>query len=265
MRETTLGAYLHQDVPFEKLIDALKPGRDLSRTPIFQVYFNLFNFRDEIKLPGSDRTTSFVEAWAHSEEALSKFDLTLYAGWQDRQLALAFVYNTDLFDAATIKQMLSHFQTLLEEIVADPEQGIEDVSLRREADTDRKRFQSERVRPVNPFIEFRREEIQQSITQRFAAQVEKYSDRLAIRSKNYQWTYKDLDTAANTIAQTIVNLRGHGEDRVALLFEHDAPMIAAMLGALRAGTDLRSTRSRVSCGTPGPDYRALRGHPASDK
>jgi amino acid adenylation domain-containing protein len=235
VRKTALEAYAHQDVPFEKLIEALKPERDLSRTPIFQVYFNLFNFADEIKLPMSDRTVSFVEAWARSEEALSKFDLTLYAGLQDGELKLAFVYNTDLFDATTIKQMLAHFETLLAAIVADPDSGIADFSLRGEMKTGEQSLLSQGVRPVNPFIEFRREEIEQSITQRFATQVEKHSTRLAVSSKNYKWTYRELDAAVNSISQTVANLRGVDEERVALLFEHDAPMVAAMLGALKAG------------------------------
>ncbi len=235
VKKTALEAYAHQDVPFEKLIEALKPERDLGRTPIFQVYFNLFNFADEIKLPGSDGTVSFVEAWAQSEEALSKFDLTLYAGLQDGELKLAFVYNTDLFDAATIKQMLAHFETLLAAIVADPEQGIADFSLRGEEKSEEQSLLSERVRPVNPFIEFRREEIEQSITQRFAKQVEKYSDRLAVNSKNYKWTYKELAASVHSISQTVLKRRGSSDERVALLFEHDAPMVAAMLGALMAG------------------------------
>jgi amino acid adenylation domain-containing protein len=231
VRTKALEAYAHQDVPFEKLIDALKLERDLSRTPIFQVYFNLFNFADEIKLPGSDRTVSFVEAWAQSEEELSKFDLTLYAGLQERELKLALVYNTDLFDAATITLMLAHFKSLLESAVADPEKCISDLSLR----TNHEPAPSSLVCPTNPFIEFRREEIEQSIADRFARQVELYPDRLAVKSKNHEWTYRELDILVNKVAQSILRLRGAGEERIAVLSEHDAPMIAGMLGALKAG------------------------------
>jgi amino acid adenylation domain-containing protein len=231
VRTKALEAYVHQDVPFEKLIDALKPERDLSRTPIFQVYFNLFNFADEIKLPGSDRTVSFVEAWAQSEEELSKFDLTLYAGQQDRELKLALVYNTDLFDAATITLMVTHFKSLLETVSADPEKCISDLSLQ----TNYEPAPFSRVCPTNPFTEFRREEIEQSIADRFARQVAEYPDRIAVKSKNYEWTYRELDILVNKVAQSILRLRGAGEEQIALLFEHDAPMIAGMLGALAAG------------------------------
>ena len=233
VRKTALEAYAHQDVPFEKLIDALRPERDLSRTPIFQVYFNLFNFGAEIRLPGGDETVSFVEAWAQSEEKLSKFDLTLYAGLQDRELKLAFVYNTDLHDASTIERLLSHFGALVEAAVADPDQRISELKLH--VDDEDRSFRADSVRPTNAFTEFRRDEIEQSIADRFAVQVEKYPRRIAIKSKHHQWTYEELQAVVDRIAQSILNARGLGEERVALLFEHEAPMIAGMLGTLRAG------------------------------
>ena len=235
VRKTALEAYANQDVPFEKLIEALKPERDLSRTPIFQVYFNLFNFGADIKLPGSDETVSFVEAWAESDEKLSKFDLTLYAGLQGRELKLALVYNTDLFDASSVALMLAHFRTLLEAAVTNPEKCISELPLRREEEVGQEPLRSHRVRPGNAFIEFRKEEIEQSIPDRFATQVRNYPNRLAVKSEKHEWTYEELDAAVNRITQSILRLRRDGEERVALLFEHDAPMVAGMLGALRAG------------------------------
>lgn len=232
VRKTALEAYANQDVPFEKLIDALRPTRDLSRTPIFQVYFNLFNFGAEIKLPGSNDTVSFVEAWAQSDEDLSKFDLTLYAGLQNRELKLAFVYNTDLFDANTIALMLAHFKTLLEAAVANPQESIANLSLRPNEGVD---YDRALVRPDNPFIEFRREEIEQSIAERFASQARKYPQRVAVKTTNYEWTYEELDRTVNCVAQSMLQVCGTSAGRVALLFEHDAPMVAGMLGALRAG------------------------------
>src|SRR4030095_10000333 len=105
VRQTALDAYSNQDVPFEKLIEELKPERDLSRTSIFQVYFNLFSFSDQIQLPGG-KTVNFVDAWLQADESLSKFDLTLYADIDGDQLKLAFVYNTDLFSRARAREMM---------------------------------------------------------------------------------------------------------------------------------------------------------------
>jgi amino acid adenylation domain-containing protein len=236
VRKTALEAYANQDVPFEKLIEALKPERSLNHTPIFQVYFNLFNFADEIKLPGSAETVSFIEAWAQSDEDFSKFDLTLYAGQQGRELKLALVYNTDLFDADSIRRMLATFRSLLEGVIANPEKPISD--LRTEAKTDQDSspsIESRLVRPNNPFTEFNQEEMEQSIAERFTRQAAMYPGRIAVKSKNHEWTYQDLDRAVDSVAQLILRSRGAGEERIALLFEHDAPMIAGMLGALQAG------------------------------
>jgi amino acid adenylation domain-containing protein len=236
VRQTALDAYAHQDVPFEKLIEELKPERDLSRTTIFQVYFNLFNFADEIKLPGSPaRGISFFEAWTQSDENLSKFDLTLYAGEQDKQLHLAFVYNTDLFDEVSIKQMLDHFRALLESVVRNPQVGISDCFLPSEAEA-RKRLGS-LVHPTNSFTRFEKHEIEQSIPDRFATQVRLYSRKTAVKSRNYEWSYAQLDEAANRVAHSILNRLPvqPQPERIALLFEHDAPMIAGLLGTLKAG------------------------------
>lgn len=226
VKTTALEAYANQDVPFEKLIEALKPERDLSRTPIFQVYFNLFNFGTGITLPGSDETVSFVEAWAKSEEDLSKFDLTMYAGPQGGEFRLALVYNTDLFHADSMRRLLAHFQTLLEIVAADPNARLADLALETEV---------KRLRPANAFTVFTKREIEQSIADRFAKQVQAFPRRVAVKTRNHEYTYEELDRASARIAQSILGRRGATSERIALLFEHDAPMIAAMLGALKAG------------------------------
>lgn len=231
VKQTALEAYANQDVPFEKLIDALKPTRDLGRTPIFQVYFNLFNFGSEIQLPGRGQSISFVDAWAHSEEKLSKFDLTLYAGLHEGKLKLAFVYNTDLYDAATIELLQSHFGKLLESAIANPENRISKLEIQNKSLP----VSTILVRPDNDFIEFTEQDIEQSIVDRFEAQVELNANRLAIKTKRHAWTYDTLNILVKQIANRILHDRDNSEERIVLLFEHDAPMVAAMLGALSAG------------------------------
>src|SRR5437588_10426728 len=135
VRQTSLEAFANQDVPFEQLNEELRPPRDLSRTPIFQVYFNLFNFTEDISLPGANDKISFVDAWSQSEENFSKFDLTFYAGIDERTLKLAMVYNVDLFDEAFIVRMLAHFESLLDSIVANPGTTISDLKLRESYST----------------------------------------------------------------------------------------------------------------------------------
>src|SRR6266705_5813357 len=232
VRQTALEAFANQDVPFEKLIEELRPERDLSRTPLFQVYFNLLNFVDEIRLPGTNQTTPFIGSWAQSEENFSKFDLTFYAGIHERKLKLAMVYNVDQFGEAFIAQMLGNFETLLSDIVANPAKGISDFPLRNEIQP---QFGTDTIRPANAFVEFSRSDIEQSITNRFEAQVKKYSANIAVKSRAHAWSYKELNERANRMARSVLAASGPAEERVALLFAHDAPMIAGMLGVLKAG------------------------------
>jgi len=233
VRKTALDGYANQDVPFEKIIEELKPERDLSRSAIFQVYFNLFSFSDEIELPGaSPQTIGFVDAWLHSEENQSKFDLTLYAGLQDETLKLAFVYNRDLFAESSITQMLEQLRNLLTAVAADPETAISDYALSGKA---RVSIAESNIGPANAFTRFEREEIEQGINERFESQVRKYPARIAIKTPSHEWSYAELNAKANQIAYSILELVGDSEARVALLFAHDAPMIAAMLGVLKAG------------------------------
>jgi len=230
VRGVTLEAYAHQDLPFEKLVEELQPERDLSRTPLFQVFFNMLNIEGlGLKLRGLT-----VERLPPSEPD-SKFDLTLYAREQNEGIYLRLVYNADLFDATTITRMLGHFQTLLQSIAAHPEQRLSRLPLLTESEQHQQFIRGNLTRPTNPFIEFKREEIEQSIPNHFEQQVKKYPKNIAVKTKNDEWTYDALNRAANWVAQTILALCGRGEERIALLFEQDAPMIAGILGVLKAG------------------------------
>src|SRR5260370_28600470 len=118
-RETTLEAYAHQDVPFEELVKDLKPERDQSRTPLFQVFFNLLDLPDNMKLPGSKTETLSFESWSQPDEAWSQFDLTLYAAEQNDLIRLILLYNAELFEPSPMAEMLEQFERLLEQVVAE--------------------------------------------------------------------------------------------------------------------------------------------------
>ncbi|MEK7327767.1 MAG: condensation domain-containing protein, partial [Chloroflexota bacterium] len=124
VREVTLGAYAHQDVPFEMVVEALHPERDTSYTPLFQVMFILQNAGGKAhELPGL--TLSLIEP----ETKTATFDLTISTAETSAGMNVAVEYNTDLFEAATIKRVLGHYQTLLESVVATPDQSIATLNL----------------------------------------------------------------------------------------------------------------------------------------
>ena len=129
VREVTLAAYNHQDLPFEKLVEIVNPEREMSHSPLFQVMFIWQNYPMESgDFPGLTLTP------VATEENTSRFDLTLYTRERDQGLSGSVEYNTDLFDDATIVRMQRHFQTLLEGIVADPGQCICDLPILDEAE-----------------------------------------------------------------------------------------------------------------------------------
>src|SRR6185503_543406 len=123
VRETALGAYAHQDLPFDKLVEAINPERDLSRTPLFQVKLLLQNTpRETLSLPGL--TVNRFEF----ESGIARFDLVLSLTDSPAGLSALIGYNSDLFEPETIDRMLGHFQTLLQQCVADPQRRLSQLS-----------------------------------------------------------------------------------------------------------------------------------------
>ena len=124
VRRTAIAAYTHQDVPFEKLVNIASLDRDASRTPLFQVMFALQNVPPPTLQAPELRFSSLELA-----SGTSKFDLTLFATEVPEGLRLNMEYSTDLFDATTVDRMLTHYQILLEEIIANPDQPIGAVPM----------------------------------------------------------------------------------------------------------------------------------------
>ncbi|MFN2576061.1 MAG: amino acid adenylation domain-containing protein [Pyrinomonadaceae bacterium] len=224
VRQTALDAYSNQDVPFEKLIEELKPERDLSRTSIFQVYFNLFSFSDQVRLPGGD-TVSFVDAWLESGETLSKFDLTLYAGVGEKEIKLAILYNTDLFMPARIAEMMRQFHHLLTQIVERPYEGIGSYSLVTTA------AQTSLPDSTQSLAAHESE----PITQLFSKQAETHPRRIAIIDENHSLTYHDLESVSNQLANYLIDNGIRTPDVVAIYAHRGAALVSAILGILKAG------------------------------
>ena len=230
VREVALGAYAHQDVPFELLLEQLQPDRDLSRTPLFQVMFNMLNFSSStINLP--DLVVEGFSPFAAS----AKFDLNVYASKQEDGVRLDFVYNRDLFDRKTIEQMAHHFRNLLYAVAANPKQLLSEIPLLSEADRREQDSRAVQCRPVTTFTEFRKEDIEQTIIARFQQQVEQYPDNVAVQMSEYSLTYRELNAWSNNVAARLCERSDGNSDNIGLVFEAGATMIVAVLAALKAG------------------------------
>jgi amino acid adenylation domain-containing protein len=228
VKEQVLNAYANQDLPFERLVAQLQPERDLSHTPIFQVML-VFHQHEPIQLPSLDNL--IVKPITEIDIAASKFDLNLHL-WLNEQNALCgkLYYNTDLFQSKTIKWILGHFYNLLRVLPSQASAKIAQLKLLNPED----KLCKPSIQPQNDFIPFLDSEIEQSIAQRFLQIVTKYPQKIAVKTDNYTWTYKILNQKINQVANHLLSL-GSQEQRVGLLFAHDAPMLLGILGALKAG------------------------------
>ncbi|MET0646492.1 MAG: amino acid adenylation domain-containing protein, partial [Pyrinomonadaceae bacterium] len=221
-REVMLGAYAHQDVPFEKLVEELQPQRDLSRSPLFQV---MFSFQppagDAIELPGLT-----VEAEPVGN-ATAKFDLTVDLKDGGQGLYGELEYNTDLFAPETTRRMVRHFRKLLESIAEEPEQKISEVALLTEGERAEILGAWNRTAAEYPPSE--------CVHELIAAQARSAPDQVAVASGTESVTYRQLEKRADKLADY---LAAHGvgpEVRVGICVERGVEMLVALLGILKAG------------------------------
>jgi amino acid adenylation domain-containing protein len=222
VREVCLGAYSHQDLPFDRLVEELRLKRDLSRNPLFQVMFVLQNASARaIELPGLN--LSAVEG----DSETAHFDLTLVVVDAEQGLTASFVYNTDLFEAATIARMLGHFQILLEALVADPEQRLSDLPLLTDAERQQLLVEWNDTKTDYP------QDL--SIHQLFEAQAERTPDAIAVVFEHEQLTYGELNRRANQLAHYLRALGVGPEALVAVCLERSLEMVIGLLGILKAG------------------------------
>jgi amino acid adenylation domain-containing protein len=221
-RESALGAYAHQDLPFEQLVEALAPERDLSHTPLFQVMFVFDNAPlGEIKLPGLSL------APFQTDSGTARFDLTLVMTEAPDGLSGTFEYNTDLFEPATIERMAGHFQTLLESVVADPEQRLSQLPVMAEAE--RRQILVEWNQTTADFPSDRC--FHHLFEERVAAQ----PDQVAASFEGQRLTYRELNERANQLAHYLRKQGVGPETIVGLCVERSLEMVIAQLGVMKAG------------------------------
>jgi amino acid adenylation domain-containing protein len=222
VREVCRGAYAHQDLPFERLVEALQPARDMSHHPIFQVMFALQNIpRPSLKLAGLTMTPLEV----HSGTAM--FDLTLFMVERDQGLVGTFEYNTDLFDRATISRMMGHFQTLLEAIIADPEMRISNFPLLAGPERGQLLVDWNNTKADYPG--------DKCIHEWFESQVQRTPAHVAVVFENRRMTYSELDRRSNQLAQRLKSIGVEPEVLVGIHMEPSLEMVVGLFGILKAG------------------------------
>ncbi|HEY0607043.1 MAG TPA: amino acid adenylation domain-containing protein [Herpetosiphonaceae bacterium] len=222
MRETVLGAFTHQDLPFEQLIDALHPARDPSRPPLVQVMFVLERTSGLVlEVPGLSLRPLALEL------GIAKFDLSLTANEHPSGLHLALEYRTDLFDATTAERLLAQYQTLLAAILVDSQQPIDRIPLLLEAE--RQQILGEWNAPIAP------DPRHAPIHALFAAQAARTPEAVALIQGREQLTYAALNRRANQLARYLSTLGVGPEMVVGVCLPPGCDLIVALLGILTAG------------------------------
>ncbi|MFE1744012.1 amino acid adenylation domain-containing protein [Coleofasciculus sp. H7-2] len=222
VREVALGAYSHQDLSFEKLVEVLQPDRDMSRNPLFQVLFALRNVPTEtLELPGVSLTLEEMESQT------ARFDLVLNLSQETEGFTGVFEYNKDLFDASTVQRMAGHFQTLLESIVANSDRSISTLTFLT---------QPERHQLL---VEWNNTHTNDSpdrcLHELFEEQVGRTPDAIAIVFENQQLTYAELNAKANQLAHHLQKLGVKPEVLVGICVERSLEMVVGLLAILKAG------------------------------
>ena len=220
VRDVTLGAYAHQDLPFEKLVEALQPERDLHRTPLFQVFFNMVNVDAHALALHGLQGEPFS-----APDAAPKFDVTLYVREHQAAIHLECVYNAELFCQERISEMLAQYHSLLSQVVEHPEQDIASYSLVTPA--------SGQLLP-DPGVALA-EPPQEVVTSLFARWAQHQPQQVAVSQGERAWTYGELATCAGTLARTLVATGIAPGDVVAVYGRPSFGVIASMLGVLWSG------------------------------
>ncbi|HKG80667.1 MAG TPA: condensation domain-containing protein, partial [Pyrinomonadaceae bacterium] len=222
VREVCLGAYAHQDVPFEKLVEELSPKRDMSHNPLFQLMFALQNAPVEAQqLAGLSLESIKLES------GTSKFDITLSMSEIGQQVGGFWEYNTDLFDEATIQRMSLHFQQLLHGIVDHPETQLSQLPLMTAPERDQQLIEWN-----NTALDYPR---YLTLHELFEGQAASTPDATAFIYESEHLTYTQLNERANRLAHYLRELEVGPETLVGLCYERSLEMVVAIWGVLKAG------------------------------
>ncbi|MBT2510606.1 amino acid adenylation domain-containing protein [Streptomyces sp. ISL-98] len=222
VRDASREAFAHQDIPFERLVDDLQPERDLSRTPLYQVAFDLHSEGATGIEADAEDTAAFGAAWAVAKTDLSLFMRRL----ADGALEGALEYATSLFDEATVARMAAHFTTVIEAVTDRPGLALDDVQLLSPA---------ERSRQLVEWNDTATEPETAAVLQRFEAQAATAPGAVALTYQGLTVSYGELDARANRLAHHL-RARGIGaESRVAVLLDRGPDLVTALLAVWKAG------------------------------
>jgi len=222
VHEVSLEAHAHQDVPFEKVVEALHPERNMSYSPLFQVMFGFLNAGQTVlEIPGLK-----LSSYGAIQET-AKYDLLMGVMEMRERLSVSLEYSTDLFEADRIERLFSHFRSLLESVVQNPDQHLIDIPLLEQPEREQILVEWNRTSAAYP--------ADVCMPQLFEQQVDENPDAPALIYGQQQVSYRELEERANQLAHYLRS-EGVGADTlVAVCLERSIEMVVTLLGVLKAG------------------------------
>ncbi len=229
IRETALGAYAHQDTPFEKLVEELQPERDMSHSPLFQVAFAFQNIPADQSITIDTLTMEPIQ----NEGVTAKYDLTLTMTETGDSIIGSMEYNTDLFNKSTIERMLGHFKTVLEQVTDDPEIPVGSIRLMKKTEAQQLLEGWNQTDTDFP--------TEQCVHKVFEAVADAHSDITALvfrenaTAESISLTYGELNRKANQLAHRLQAEAIGPESVVGICMQRSPDMVIGMLATLKAG------------------------------
>lgn len=220
LKEVALQAYENQDVPFESLVEELEHGRDLSRAPVFQTIFIL-----EAAPPPPPAMEGLSVEVLDFDTPTAKNDLILILADDPGGLKVKLEYRTDLFERPTIERFLRHYQTLLEAVVADPDQMITRLAV--SAPEEREQMAA--------WNQTATERVDRCIHQLVEEQCGRTPDAIAVQFQDRKLSYRELNARANQLAHHLLTLGVAPDSRVGICVQRSPEMLIGLLGIMKAG------------------------------
>jgi len=222
VREVALGAYAHQELPFERMVEGLHPPRSFQHHPIYQVVFALQNTpRSPLQIPGIE-----VERVPGGSDN-AKFDLTLYVNDDGPELQAYAVYDTHLFDAATLARMLEQYRAILDQVTRWPDRPVDELELMSERERHQLLVEWNDTEATLPE--------QQSIPELFEAQARRTPQATALVFDGGSISYAELNRRADRLARRLAHAGVGLDGRVGVLLERSPELVVALLAVLKAG------------------------------
>jgi amino acid adenylation domain-containing protein len=222
VKATVFEAYAHQELPFEKIVEALKPERSSSHTPIFQTMFTLQNSPLKV-LELSDLVMEIMDI----DSGISQFDLSVTLREENEVIKGFFEYNTDLFENETVRRMVSHYTTLVDSILNNPDAKISDIPIMTDDELSKVLIEWNQTEEEYPE--------KKCIAQLFEEQAALTPDNTAVIFEGKQLTYRQLDERASAITEKLVRAGVAAGTCVGIYADYSLELIIGIMGVLKTG------------------------------